>query len=351
MVLVSFLLILACFLACLLFWSFRNLPKDGWQIVAAIPVQKLESGTWKGIVLTYYGVFISVAVAIALLLFFIMMGSIKISAFQSGLLCLIIISVFVPASRLLARIVEKKQHTLTVGGASFVAILIIPILITVFKYLDPYYPLHLDFPLMPTLAALSVSYTIGEGLGRLACISFGCCYGPEISSCGPSIRKIFKRCHFIFSGLTKKITYASGSDQVPVVPIQGITSSLYVVTGVVGLSLWFAGLQNLALLLSIVVTQGWRFISEFFRSDFRGLGRISTYQVMALVSIAYTLIIVTVPSFEPAPDIDIADGLYNCLSPIVILTIQFLATGVFLFTGVSSVIGSNMSFFIYKDKI
>jgi hypothetical protein len=30
------------------------------------------------------------------------------------------------------------------------------------------------------------------------------------------------------------------------------------------------------------VTQVWRFLSEFLRADYRGSGRISAYQVMAL---------------------------------------------------------------------
>jgi hypothetical protein len=36
-------------------------------------------------------------------------------------------------------------------------------------------------PIVPALAAVMIAYTFGEALGRLACISFGCCYGVSIS--------------------------------------------------------------------------------------------------------------------------------------------------------------------------
>ena len=49
-----------------------------------------------------------------------------------------------------------------------------------------------SLPVLPTLAALAVGYAFGEGIGRLACISYGCCYGKPLRTCGPRVKKIFR---------------------------------------------------------------------------------------------------------------------------------------------------------------
>ena len=57
---------------------------------------------------------------------------------------------------------------------------------------------------LPVCAAMAVAYGFGEGLGRLACISFGCCYGKPLSQVHPLIQKILNGRGFVFSGETKK---------------------------------------------------------------------------------------------------------------------------------------------------
>jgi hypothetical protein len=42
--------------ALLLRWACKTLPREDWQIVATLPLEKDASGHWAGINLTYYGV-------------------------------------------------------------------------------------------------------------------------------------------------------------------------------------------------------------------------------------------------------------------------------------------------------
>lgn len=94
--------------------------------------------------------------------------------------------------------------------------------------------LNINIPVLPALAALSIAYAFGEGLGRLACISFGCCYGKPVSLCHPALRRIFEHWSFIFSGKTKGIAYASNLDGEKVIPVQGITAVVYISTALLG---------------------------------------------------------------------------------------------------------------------
>ncbi len=54
------------------------------------------------------------------------------------------------------------------------------------------------------MAVLSIGYTFGESLGRLACLSFGCCYGKPLSQCSEQIRNLFEHFNVVFTGETKK---------------------------------------------------------------------------------------------------------------------------------------------------
>ena len=61
------------------------------------------------------------------------------------------------------------MNTFTVGGASFVGIILAPLIVWMFNV-----TLDKSIPIVPFLAAVSIAYALGEGVGRLACISFGC---------------------------------------------------------------------------------------------------------------------------------------------------------------------------------
>ncbi|MGD8267505.1 MAG: prolipoprotein diacylglyceryl transferase, partial [Desulfobacterales bacterium] len=193
----------------------------------------------------------------------------------------------------------------------------------------------LSLPVMVYLAAVSIAYGWGEGIGRLACISFGCCYGKPLSAMPPGLRRCFRHWHFIFLGKTRKISYADRLDGVQVVPIQAITAVLYCLTGLISLYLYLKGFFTLAFLLSLGVTQLWRFASEFLRADYRGRGRISAYQYMSLGAVAYGLVVAlglstTTP---PAVTIQIAQGLQVIWNPLMLLFFQALWLAAFLYTG------------------
>jgi energy-converting hydrogenase Eha subunit A len=94
----------------------------------------------------------------------------------------------------------------------------------------------------------------------------------------------------------------------------------------------------------------WRFASEFIRADYRGGGRISAYQIMALAAIIYAIGICMLLDLPPVAT-DISIGLRLLWSPGIILTCQVLWIGIFLFIGRSQVTGARISFHVRKDRI
>jgi len=201
------------------------------------------------------------------------------------------------------------------------------------------------------MAALSVSYAFGEGIGRLACISFGCCYGKPLSVCHPLIQHLFRKRNFIFSGKTKKIAYANGWDGEPVLPIQAVTAVIYCGAGIAGVYLFLNGFYAAAFLESLIITQVWRSISEIFRADFRGDRKISAYQVMSLSAVIYAVVMVLLQSEASTATPNVLRGMGYLWHPAVILALQLLWAFVFLYTGRSRVTGSLVSFHVIRERI
>lgn len=79
--------------------------------------------------------------------------------------------------------------------------------------------LGFETPFGPGLAALSIAYVLGEGIGRLACISFGCSYGNPVDQIRGWIWRFSLRHHSVFVGQTKEIVFASGLEGEPVAPV------------------------------------------------------------------------------------------------------------------------------------
>jgi prolipoprotein diacylglyceryltransferase len=343
---ILFMAILSLASAAVIGWGARVLPAEKWQILAAVPGKKREDGTWSGRNLTYYGVIVAGAYTVSVSLFLLLMGAVGSSMTAILIMAVLVLIVCVPASKLLAIVVEKKRHTFTVGGASFAGLLVAP-------WIGYFIQEQASGPaVIVSMAALAIAYAFGEGFGRLACISFGCCYGRRVADLSPFWQKIFHRFHLIFTGRTKKIAYAHGWDGQPVIPVQIITSALYVVTGLTGLAFFLNGLAAPAFLIPLTATQLWRVLSEFLRADFRGEAhRLTAYQIMALATIPYAgamaLIFGPPAPFHP----DIAAGLQVLWRPGVILSVQLLWLLIFLQTGRSMVTGSRMSFFFHQDRI
>ena len=71
--------------------------------------------------------------------------------------------------------------------------------------------LHRGIPVLPTFAAAAIAYVLGESIGRLACLSFGCCYGMPLREANPAVARLFHNHNLVIHGPTKKAAYASGS--------------------------------------------------------------------------------------------------------------------------------------------
>lgn len=371
-----FITSITLFMAICLVWGFKNLPNERWQIFATIPLIKDETGSWRGLNLTYYGILSATAYAFSMSIMVILLGSCHIPLSVQMRHIVPIMVVAIPASRLVAWLVEKKSSTFTVGGATFTAIMILPWVVIGINSIS-----HFKVPIFCFFAAISISYTYGEALGRLACISFGCCYGKPLSQSGRLINRLFSRFHFVFHGKTRKVAYASNLEGEPMVPIQAITSILYTAAALAGTLLFLSGHFKSAMLVTIVVTQIWRVISEFFRADYRGEFNFSVYQIMAVTAVAYMVIISIImtpgnPSASPlslsadsglysmdsaiydgmilyrtVTTPDIPEGLRQFWCPSVIISLELFWLITFLYTGRSSVTASQISFHVVKDKI
>jgi hypothetical protein len=345
-----FILILAFAIALLFSWAFRTLPQEDWQILACLPQRKRPDGMWRGLNLTYYGFFNAVACLAAVALLLIMTGSLNIALIGTLSVVLPVLAVCLPAARLIARLVEKKQHTFSVGGASFTGILIAPWIIGLVNITSGRW-LGFQIPIIETMAALFIAYAFGEGIGRLACISFGCCYGKPLAACNPLMKRIFRQANFIFWGRTKKIAYADRLEGQAVVPVQALTAVVYTGTGLLSFYFLLKGKAPAALLVTLIMTQGWRFASEFLRADYRGRGRISVYQIMAVLSIVYTFFLFLVLPVSVCEPPEIRAGLRSLWNPGVILGLGGLGLCSFLYTGRSAVTGSAIQLYIRKEKI
>ena len=329
-------------------WGCQTLPAEHWQILASVPRAKDGDGTWRGTNLTYYGLLLACATLFSTGLFLWLLASVGIATSTALLILGSVMAIGVPAAKLVALIVERRRHTFTVGGASFVGFLAAPGIVYAATSLTG--TPHPERALGPTLAALAVAFLFGEGLGRLGCISFGCCYGRRVDALTPRWRRVFEpRFHFAFHGATKKACYDSGLEGVKVVPVQALTSTCYVLAGLLGLYLFLLGHSVAAFLVATLVGQGWRVASEALRSDDRGAGKLSKYQWMGLLAMAYALALATfVPPSSGRP-VRWLDGLLALWSPDVILTLQALFAIVLIVTGWSTVTGSSLSFHVKRE--
>lgn len=339
---------ICAFLTYLLFrWAFRHLTHERWQFLAAIPIFKTAAG-WQGLNLTTYGFFNATAYTLACALLIVLTAAIGIPVSYTLVLLAIVLAVCMPGSRLIARLVEKKPHTFSIGGAFFLGLLLTPPIVILSQPLAASF-YHTTVNPLAFLSAVSLAYCWGEGIGRLACISFGCCYGKPLQEVHPVVRTLLGRWHFTFFGDTRKIAYAHHLEGVPVVPVQGLTAVLYSVTALAGVYAFLNNAFRTALLLSLIVSQLWRFASEFLRADYRGEGRVSAYQVMSLMAVLAAVGLACMPA-PPTPAVasPILQGLSALWHPAILLTLQVLWIASFLYTGRSQVTGATIHFHVHR---
>ncbi len=336
-------------LAGFLIWAFKNLPEERWQMLAVIPTMKNRQDGWRGTNLTYYGFFIATSQLLALLLLLVLLGAMHVSIPGSMAIILIILSVCIPAARLVAIAVEKKRHTFTIGGASCIGILLAPWVVSAMQKLLADHGSFL--PIIPVLAALAIAYTLGEGLGRLGCISFGCCYGKPVKDCHSLLQRLFSRRNFIFHGATKKVSYEGRLGGERLIPIQAITCVIYTCGALVGSLLFLDGHFTEALLLCIFLTQLWRIASETLRADFRGFGKVSVYQKMGIVSALYMSVVALVIQAPEYIDPDVVVGFGVLWNPVIILALQILWLIFFIIFGRSTVTTATVSFDLIRKYV
>jgi len=345
-----FLLTAATFFALAVVLGWRYLPSDRFQVLAAVPVRRDDASHWQGINLTWYGLILASAAVIGLLFVLILVQAAGMAMTPLLILLMLIVGLCVPASRWIARLVEKKWYTFTVGGAFFCGLVVAPLFILV---------INLGCCLTATplldgqivLAALAIGYIIGEGLGRLACLSFGCCYGKPLDQCGRLACRLFDRVAVVFTAPTKKAVYEGGLAGVKLVPVQGLTCLLYTVTGLIGCHLFLQGRYRSAFLLSLVVSQIWRVVSEMLRADFRGFTTITAYQKMGMAAIVYGALLCWLFPQPHLPPPDIATGLLVLIDPLLILGLKVIWFFLFLHFGRSMVTGSILSFQVHQHRI
>jgi len=350
MAILILLLVLVAFFTSLFYWAFRNLPAEHWQIIAAVPFKRHDDGTWHGINLTYYGFFNASACVFSCATVLMLMGSVNVPvAATLSITCLLLLICF-PAAKIVARLVERKSSTFTVGGSSFVGILLLPWIIYAFNsFAGPRF--NLTVPTTQMLAAVAIAYAFGEAFGRLACISFGCCYGKQVWQTPEVLQKILHRFCFVFSGETKKVAYEANLIGRPLVPIQAVTAIISTLAGLSGVYFFLQSRWITALLVPLIVTQIWRIVSETLRADYRGGGRISTYQVMATVAIVYSLAWMVFLDSAPGISPIVVNGLRAVANTPVLLLLELLWVLIFLYMGRSSVTAARISFHVVRERI
>jgi hypothetical protein len=331
-------------------WAFKALPHEKFQVMATVPLSKNPDGTWQGLNLTYYGFFTASAYLLATISVFVLLGSLNVPAGTILIITAIILLTCVPAAKSIARIVEKKAYTFSVGGAACIGILISPWVLLAVEKLPGLTLAPQDF-VLPGMAALSIAYALGEGVGRLACISFGCCYGKPFEQVHPVLRRLVGFRSFVFTGKTKKVAYADRLDGQKLFPIQAVTATLYTACGLAGMLLFLEQAYAWAFVGTLVLTQAWRFFSEFLRSDFRGKRRITAYQIMALGSIPYAVLIAVFLPVVQAPPANLVLGLSLLGNPILIGVFIAIWTGLFLYTGRSRVTGATLRIYVINQNI
>lgn len=111
------------------------------------------------------------------------------------------------------------------------------------------------------------------------------------------------------------------------------------------------GTAYAALIIALLITQGWRFASEFLRADYRGQGFISAYQIMILFAIGYTLLVVP---FIKEPDSGLPNlliGIKSLWNPGLIIFLVVLWIVAFVYAGKSSVTCSSINIQIIEKNI
>jgi prolipoprotein diacylglyceryltransferase len=343
MVAVAFWTVLVVGLFGIVRWGVRVLPRENMQILATMPRWRGQDGTWEGVNLTWYGVLQALAVVTSVGLSLVLGCAADVPVFYGVALTGLLLLCCMPAARLVARLVERKKGTFTVGGAVFVGVLLAPWLASLLDRFDG------SRHGLVAISALAVCYPVGEGIGRLACISFGCCYGKRLDQCGARLQNLFVRIPpAIVVGPTRKAAYAGGCEGVPLLPVPALGAFILSGAGLLGIALFLAGYFRSAGMVALTIAFAWRFVSEFLRADYRGRSAISLYQWMALLSWAYGVAAFSLlPATRDFPFV--ARGLRALWTPMALSSLGALGVATFIYLGVSRVTGAKVTLRVHSE--
>lgn len=348
-----FVLMLAGAMIPVLLWFYRVLPGEQWQFLAAFPVEKGDGmeqpGAWCGSNLTFYGLFLATGSLLGVTTFLLLLSGVGVGVGVSVALIIVVMAAAVGAAKGIARLVEDKPNTFTVAGGASAGLYLMPIVVWVMGGLIP--ELAGRGGVLVVMAALATAYLLGEGIGRLACISFGCCYGKPVAELSGLAAGIFSRLYATYHGETKKIVYASGLAGVKVVPIQAITSFLFVCVGLGAMYCFLEGRFSVSFGLAAIFSMAWRIVSEYFRADYRGEGRLSAYQKMGMVNIAFCIALLWMLSPADGLAVHLDNALVALWSPEVVLFLQTLWVGLFCYFGCSRVTGATLRFHVRTERV
>lgn len=332
------ILILTFSLALLLQWGVRTLPREEWQMLAALPNRRLRRGEWSGVNVTMYGVLTATAAVLGVGIFLLLMASLGVPIGRAAPVAGIVLGIGLPSAKVLATLIEGTRHGHSIAGATLVGVLVAPLAAWM-----------TGAPLAAALGALAVAYVLGESVGRLACLSFGCCYGRPVSDLDASGRRLFDRFSLSFHGATKKIVYLAGLEGVRVVPVQAIAAVVLAALCAAGIALFAAGWPRVTFVAVVLGSQAWRAWSETWRADHHRAGR-SPYQFVAAAVVAATIALAAACPPMPGAAPDLLVGAAALWDPAVLLGLQILWLLMFRLTGWSEVTESTVSFRVREDR-
>jgi hypothetical protein len=202
------------------------------------------------------------------------------------------------------------------------------------------------------MAATCIAYVLGEAIGRLACLSFGCCYGKPIDQCTSLQKALYSRFTETYRGRFKKISYASGLNDRPVIAVQSIACALLFSIFLVSLWLFWKGQIAASMVVSLGLSQLWRTYSEQLRADFRGRDGFTVYQAMALVGALLSVVFAWIYGGGDGTRV-IASAYRGWLAATqaeIIVASQLLAFLIVLYMGRSSVTSSRLELLLHEPS-
>ena len=335
-------------------WSFRNLPLERWQFAAILPNPSggRSDGHWIGTNITFYGVISAAAYVVATAMFIFLCGSVAQPLWGTVVFITTLLAACIPASKLVARWVEGGNVNFTVGGAAFAATLLLPAAVYLARTVATMTGASGSrFDAAALIAAAGLAYVLGEAIGGLGCLSFGCCYGRPISAVGALQRALYGPSATTYRGQFKKISYASNLENAPVVPVQSIASVVLFALFLIGLWLYWQQRFVASALIAVWSSQLWRVYSETLRADYRGGGKFTAYQWMAAATCVLATLSVGMLASDSSSQPRFTQGWASVSQLEVFIALQGLALGIVWFMGRSQVTGALVNLRLFRDRL